>query len=147
MEHFFQLVLGHPSFAWLRDLSRSMAHLNWPREDASCAESRRAQTASLRTALVPRKDGEEFNRQYHDALEREPDAALRMRRSWNCSLNPAPARRRVMKARYLMYGVLRQRSRIARVYRDLLGFKEVGRIFNGAAAALTSGRTHHELHF
>ena len=30
-------------------------------------------------------------------------------------------------------------------YRDLLGFHEVGRAFNGAAAALTSGRTHHEL--
>lgn len=30
-------------------------------------------------------------------------------------------------------------------YQDLLGFKEVGRIFNGAASALTSGRTHHEL--
>ena len=30
-------------------------------------------------------------------------------------------------------------------YRDLLGFKEVGRIFDGAAAALTCGRTHHEL--
>ena len=30
-------------------------------------------------------------------------------------------------------------------YRDLLGFKEVGRIFGGAAAGLTSGRTHHEL--
>ena len=30
-------------------------------------------------------------------------------------------------------------------YRDLLGFQEVGSIFNGAAAALTSGRTHHEL--
>ena len=30
-------------------------------------------------------------------------------------------------------------------YRDLLGFREVGSIFNGAAAALTSGRTHHEL--
>jgi catechol 2,3-dioxygenase len=30
-------------------------------------------------------------------------------------------------------------------YRDLLGFQEVGTIFNGAAAALTSGRTHHEL--
>lgn len=30
-------------------------------------------------------------------------------------------------------------------YHGLLGFKEVGRIFNGAAAALTSGRTHHEL--
>lgn len=30
-------------------------------------------------------------------------------------------------------------------YRYLLGFHEVGRIFNGAAAAMTSGRTHHEL--
>ena len=30
-------------------------------------------------------------------------------------------------------------------YRDLLGFREVGRIFNGSAVALTSGRTHHEL--
>lgn len=30
-------------------------------------------------------------------------------------------------------------------YRDLLGFKEIGRIFDGKAAALTSGRTHHEL--
>jgi catechol 2,3-dioxygenase len=30
-------------------------------------------------------------------------------------------------------------------YRDLVGFDVVGRIFNGAAAALTSGRTHHEL--
>ena len=36
-------------------------------------------------------------------------------------------------------------ERSLRFYRDLLGFKEVGRIFNGAAAALTSGRTHHEL--
>jgi catechol 2,3-dioxygenase len=30
-------------------------------------------------------------------------------------------------------------------YRDLLGFREVGRTFGGKAAALTSGRTHHEL--
>ena len=30
-------------------------------------------------------------------------------------------------------------------YRDLLGFQEVGRVFNGMAAALTSGRTHHEM--
>ena len=30
-------------------------------------------------------------------------------------------------------------------YRDLVGFQEIGRIFNGKAAALTSGRTHHEL--
>lgn len=30
-------------------------------------------------------------------------------------------------------------------YRDLLGFKVVGEVFGGQAAALTSGRTHHEL--
>lgn len=30
-------------------------------------------------------------------------------------------------------------------YRDLLGFQEVRRIFNGAATALTGGCTHHEL--
>ncbi|HJQ93875.1 MAG TPA: VOC family protein, partial [Candidatus Thermoplasmatota archaeon] len=32
-----------------------------------------------------------------------------------------------------------------RFWRDLLGFKEVGEAFGGRAAALTSGRTHHEL--
>jgi catechol 2,3-dioxygenase len=30
-------------------------------------------------------------------------------------------------------------------YRDLLGFQKVGSIFNGAAAALVSGRAYHEL--
>lgn len=30
-------------------------------------------------------------------------------------------------------------------YRDVVGFREIGRIFDGKAAALTSGRTHHEL--
>ena len=30
-------------------------------------------------------------------------------------------------------------------YRDLLGFQEVGRTLGGKAAALTLGRTHHEL--
>lgn len=32
-----------------------------------------------------------------------------------------------------------------RFYRDVVGFQEVGSIFGGKAAALTSGRTHHEL--
>ncbi|HJT19021.1 MAG TPA: VOC family protein [Nitrospira sp.] len=52
-----------------------------------------------------------------------------------------------MKAQYLGHVVfyVRDLERSLAFYRDLLGFKEVGRIFNGAAAALTSGRTHHEL--
>jgi len=52
-----------------------------------------------------------------------------------------------MKAHYLGHVVfyVKDLEQSLRFYRDLLGFKEVGRIFNGAAAALTSGRTHHEL--
>jgi catechol 2,3-dioxygenase len=52
-----------------------------------------------------------------------------------------------MRAHYLGHAVfyVRDLERSLRFYRDLLGFREVGRIFGGAAAALTSGRTHHEL--
>jgi catechol 2,3-dioxygenase len=52
-----------------------------------------------------------------------------------------------MKAHYLGHVVfyVKDLERSLEFYRDLLGFQEVGRIFNGAAAALTSGRTHHEL--
>ena len=52
-----------------------------------------------------------------------------------------------MKAHYLGHVVfyVKDLQRSLTFYRDLLGFKEVGHIFNGAAAALTSGRTHHEL--
>jgi catechol 2,3-dioxygenase len=52
-----------------------------------------------------------------------------------------------MKAQYLGHVVfyVKDLERSLAFYRDLLGFHEVGRAFNGAAAALTSGRTHHEL--
>ncbi len=52
-----------------------------------------------------------------------------------------------MKAHYLGHVVfyVKDLERSLAFYRDLLGFQEVGRIFDGKAAALTSGRTHHEL--
>jgi catechol 2,3-dioxygenase len=52
-----------------------------------------------------------------------------------------------MKAHYLGHVVfyVKDLERSLVFYRDLLGFQEVGRIFGGKAAALTSGRTHHEL--
>jgi catechol 2,3-dioxygenase len=52
-----------------------------------------------------------------------------------------------MKAHYLGHVVfyVKNLEQSLAFYRDLLGFNEIGRVFNGAAAALTSGRTHHEL--
>jgi len=52
-----------------------------------------------------------------------------------------------VKAQHLGHVVfyVKDLERSLAFYRDLLGFTEVGRVFNGAAAALTSGRTHHEL--
>ncbi len=52
-----------------------------------------------------------------------------------------------MKAHYLGHVVfyVKELERSLAFYRDLLGFQEIGRIFGGQAAALTSGRTHHEL--
>ena len=52
-----------------------------------------------------------------------------------------------MKAHYLGHVVfyVEDLDRSLAFYRDLLGFTEVGRTFGGKAAALTSGRTHHEL--
>lgn len=52
-----------------------------------------------------------------------------------------------MRAHYLGHVVfyVKDLERSLAFYRDLLGFKEVGRIFEGKAAALTAGRTHHEL--
>jgi catechol 2,3-dioxygenase len=52
-----------------------------------------------------------------------------------------------MKAQYLGHVVfyVKDVERSLAFYRDLVGFREVGRTFGGKAAALTSGRTHHEL--
>ena len=52
-----------------------------------------------------------------------------------------------MKAQFLGHVVfyVSNLERSVRFYRDLVGFQEVGRIFGNKAAALTAGRTHHEI--
>jgi catechol 2,3-dioxygenase len=56
-------------------------------------------------------------------------------------------RMREMKAHYLGHVVwyVKDLEQSLSFYRDLIGFQEIGRTFNGKAVALTSGRTHHEL--
>lgn len=52
-----------------------------------------------------------------------------------------------MKAKYLGHVVfyVKNLEQSLIFYRDVVGFQEVGQIFGGKAAALSSGRTHHEL--
>ena len=75
---YLQLVLGHPSFAWLRQLSRVMAELDAlvDANDASAAEKIHDLTASLRTMLTPVEEDEEFGKRYHEALQRDPEVML-----------------------------------------------------------------------
>jgi catechol 2,3-dioxygenase len=52
-----------------------------------------------------------------------------------------------MNAQYLGHVVfyVKDLERSLAFYRDVVGFKEIGRTFGGKAVALTSGRTHHEI--
>lgn len=73
---FLQLVLGDAWFAWLRPLSQLMAQLDDLGEASSEAPDTATLIASIRTLLTPTQEGEGFGKQYHDALQREPDVML-----------------------------------------------------------------------
>jgi hypothetical protein len=73
---FLQLVLGDAWFAWLRPLSQLMAKLDELSEESSDGQDTVTLVASIRTLLTPTEEGEGFGRQYHDALQREPDVML-----------------------------------------------------------------------
>ena len=75
---FLQLLLGHAWFAWLRQLSQSMAKLDELAEskEAAAGEAIQELIVSIRTLLTPSEVGEGFGRQYYDALQRDPDVGL-----------------------------------------------------------------------
>jgi hypothetical protein len=75
---FLQLVLGDAWFAWLRPLSQVMAKLDELGEEDKSPDGLDTTTliTSIRTLLTPSEEGEGFGRQYHDALQREPDVVL-----------------------------------------------------------------------
>lgn len=75
---FLQLLLGHAWFAWLRQLSQSMARLDElaESEEAAAGEAIQELIVSIRTLLTPSEVGEGFGRQYYDALQRDPDVVL-----------------------------------------------------------------------
>jgi hypothetical protein len=75
---FLQLLLGHAWFAWLRQLSQSIARLDElaESEEAAAGEAIQELIVSIRTLLTPSEVGEGFGRQYYDALQRDPDVVL-----------------------------------------------------------------------
>ncbi len=75
---FLQLALNDAWFAWLRPLSQLIAKLDELSEsnDPSPRETIPALLASVQTLLIPTEEGEGFGRQYHDALQRNPDVVL-----------------------------------------------------------------------
>ena len=75
---FLQLLLGHAWFAWLRQLSQSIARLDElaESEEAAAGEVIQELIVSIRTLLTPSEVGEGFGRQYYDALQRDPDVVL-----------------------------------------------------------------------
>jgi len=75
---FLNLLLGHAWFAWLRQLSQSMAKLDElaESEEASSRDALVDQLASIRALLTPSETGEGFGRQYYNALQRDPDVVL-----------------------------------------------------------------------
>lgn len=75
---FLNLLLGHAWFAWLRQLSQSMAKLDElvESEEASSCDALVDQLASIRALLTPSETGEGFGRQYFDAMQRNPEVVL-----------------------------------------------------------------------
>lgn len=75
---FLQLVLGDAWFAWPRPLSQLMAKLDElsGNKEVSASAGIAALLESVRTLLTPTEEGEGFGRQYHDALQRQPDVVL-----------------------------------------------------------------------
>jgi hypothetical protein len=75
---FLHLLLGHAWFAWLRELSQSMAQLDElaEAEGVSARDAIADLITSMRTLLTPSEAGEGFGRRYYDALQRDPDVVL-----------------------------------------------------------------------
>jgi hypothetical protein len=74
---YFQLVMGHAWFAWLRPLSQLIVRIDelGEAEVPACTEITEL-IASARTLLTPSGESEGFGKQYYDALQREPDVVL-----------------------------------------------------------------------
>jgi hypothetical protein len=74
---YFQLVMGHEWFAWLRPLSQLILRIDELGEAEAPARAKITEVvAAVRTLLTASAESEGFARNYHDALQREPEVVL-----------------------------------------------------------------------
>jgi hypothetical protein len=73
-----QLVMGDPWFAWLRPLSHLVIRIDEMLEDEQEATSQDIARvlSEVRGLLTPSEQGEGFERNYYEALQRTPDVVL-----------------------------------------------------------------------
>jgi hypothetical protein len=75
---FLNLLLQNPDYAWLRKISELIVWLDEildPKEMTAEIETKNV-LEQARKLLTPSELGEDFERKYHDALQRNPDVIL-----------------------------------------------------------------------
>jgi hypothetical protein len=76
---YFQLVLGDPWFAWLREISQFIVLVDEARDADDpplAAEEAVRLIGEARALLSPSEDAGGFHRRYYEALQRDPAAVL-----------------------------------------------------------------------
>lgn len=73
-----QLVISHERFAWLHAISELVVRIDemFDTDEPVTTETARAILINVATLLTPSETGNEFERKYFAALQREPDAVL-----------------------------------------------------------------------
>ena len=73
-----QLVINHEQFAWLHAISELVVEIDemFDADEPLTSEAAASLVENARALLTPSETGNEFERKYFAALQREPDAVL-----------------------------------------------------------------------
>ncbi|MES1261567.1 MAG: hypothetical protein ABUS49_07525 [Acidobacteriota bacterium] len=75
---FLTLVLGHPQFAWLKEISTLVVEIDEALSRRSKAEQPVADAleAQARAIMKPREEGTDFQKRYFQAVQESPDVVI-----------------------------------------------------------------------
>lgn len=73
-----QLVIHHPQFAWLHQLSQLIVQMDeiWRSDEPVAPEAVQALLDEARSLLTPSETGNAFAKRYYNALQRDPAVVL-----------------------------------------------------------------------